>query len=325
MLSSQSIQSIFSSWDVIKNIPEFQELFSDQLSEKLADSNVAEWFSGPANPHHLVFVKMIDLIVHLLGPDLDVIIEELTSQGRRHHRYHSDMIGFFHVDVFAEISVAFVEIIRTLLLEQASNKDSNTNEAGISEDSVLHPGQLETVTKSWTDFFTMIRAIMKQGVKMEVKRHKRRAEKQRQEIIAKQERRPSESTKSMSDTSSDNGSDFASPVSRAPKTRIGRGKGLSPTRRGIGRALSSGLEAMRSPPGRSTSGIRMRAGMNLLNGGSTSNSNNNNSNNSNIKNNKGSKLAALKELSSPTAKTSKTPLRRGIRSSLSMKKISMRS
>ena len=106
---------------------------------------------------------MIDLIVHLLGPDLDVIMEELTSQGRRHHRYHSDMIGFFHVDSFAQITDAFVEDLRTALQEE-SLKEPNNNNNG--EDSVF--GQLDAVTQSWSDIFTMIRAIMKQGVKIEV-------------------------------------------------------------------------------------------------------------------------------------------------------------
>ena len=91
---------------------------------------------------------MIDLIVHLLGPDLDVIIEELTSQGRRHHRYHSDMIGFFHVDSFAQIADAFIEIIRTAIEEQATKESSEIN-----EESVLHPSQMEAVTKSWSEIF----------------------------------------------------------------------------------------------------------------------------------------------------------------------------
>mmetsp|Transcript_39078 Transcript_39078/g.94494 ORF Transcript_39078/g.94494 Transcript_39078/m.94494 type:complete len:308 (+) Transcript_39078:116-1039(+) len=302
MLSSQSIQLIFSSWDVIKNIPDFQETFSNQLSEKLADSNVSEWFSGPANPHHLVFVRMIDLIVHLLGPDLDTIIEELTVQGRRHHKLHSDMIGFFHIDTFSQIADAFIEIVRTFIQEQATTKEASE----VSKESVLHPGQLDAVANAWSAIFTMIRAIMKQGVKIEVKRHKRRAEKQRQEILAKQ-RAMSESTTSLSETSSDAGSnatDLSSPVAQtSSKGRgrfSGRGKGLSPTR-GIGRAVSASLEAMRSPPGRSASGFRSGGG-------------------SGFGNKKKSKLSSLSDHKPKT--TAPPPLRRGgLKQSLSMSRL----
>ncbi|CAJ1932867.1 unnamed protein product [Cylindrotheca closterium] len=316
MLSSQSIQLIFSSWDVIKNIPDFQEVFSNQLSEKLSDSVVSEWFSGPANPHHLVFVKMIDLIVHLLGPDLDVILEELTSQGRRHHRYHSDMIGFFHVDIFSEIADAFIAIVSSMIQEQASAKDPNEV---LPESSVLHPNQLEEITKAWSAIFTMMRAIMKQGVKIEVKRHQRRAEKKRQEILAKQERRTSDSdtTKPMSESDSDTASlDLSSHSNHNPSSTTKR-QPRKGGKRGIGRAVSSTLESMRSPPGRSSSGIR--AGLAMLGSGSNHNKK------------KSSKLAALSEQSSPSSTKSNgnssgsraAPLRRGIRSSLSMKRLTV--
>lgn len=279
---------------------------------RLADSTVAEWFSGPANPHHLVFVKMIDLIVHLLGPDLDVIMEELTSQGRRHHRYHSDMIGFFHVDSFAQITDAFVEVLRTTLQEESLKEPNNNN----GEDSVF--GQLDAVTQSWSDIFTMIRAIMKQGVKIEVKRHKKRAEKQRQEILAKLERQSSESTKSMSDTSSDHDSSSADLLSTS-RSR------LSPSR-GVGRAVSSTLGNMRRCP--SASGIR--AGLSLLNNtttgiSSSSSSHGKSSSSSGIRaglsllsgSGHGKSSRKLQKLSESSS-SNKTGLTKGIRSTMSM-------
>lgn len=264
---------------------------------------------------------MMDLVVHLLGPDLDVIIEELTSQGRKHHRYHSDMIGFFHVDVFAQIADACVAIIRSLLEEQASA--ASNSETITAESSVLHPSQLEDVCTAWYAIFTMMRAIMKQGVKMEVKRHQRRAAKKRQDIVDKQERRTSDSTKAMSESSESSENDagllgqssHSSMGRHSQRGKQGMKKGLSPTR-GIGRAVSASLEAMRSPPGRSASGIR--AGLSLLNadgGGGSSHGKGGK--------NKSSKLADLSAKNSSSNCPSAAPLSRGIRSSLSMKRMTL--
>jgi len=231
MLSSETIQLVFSSWDIVKNIPDHEEMISNLMSEKLSDSAVAEWFSGPSNFHYMDLVKMIDLIVHLLGPDLDVIIEELTSQGRRHHRHNSDMLSFLHKDIFAVITTAFIDIVRACIEEQAVKEA-----AIVDEESIMHPCRMASITQAWSEIFTMIRAIMKQGVKLEIKRQKIRAEKYRQEILMKQDRRSSSSTDPTSDTSSEAGSDLSM---RAPvKKGFSRGRDSFPSR-GVGRTVSA--------------------------------------------------------------------------------------
>jgi len=292
MLSSHSIQLIFSSWDVIKHIPGYAEMFSNQLSEKLEDSTVAEWFSGPANPHHMVFVKMIDLVVHLLGPDLDVIVEELISQGRRHHRYHSDMAGFFHADSFGQITVAFIEILSKTLQEQ-STKESN-----------LVLLELKSVKNSWSDFFTMIRAIMKQGVKIEVRRHRLRAEKKRQDYLVKQERLSDNDSCSTASSHRVVSQTFGSTSQASRNRRESLSLSNSLRRNSSTHGLTMKPLSLRSArtsksPIRSKAGVR--AGLALLNAGSEKN--------------KSSKLSRLAAANRPKRNGS---LRNGIRSTMSI-------
>jgi hypothetical protein len=136
---------------------------------------LAEWFSGPCNPHQIVFVKTIDLVVRLLGPDLDVVITKLTSLGRRHNRYIKDMQKFLHEDEFQSLLNAFVQTLK-YFLQQESEKKANE----IGEESILHAFKTESIQAAWEDTFTMIRVIMKQGVNIEINLRQKRLQKGQQ-------------------------------------------------------------------------------------------------------------------------------------------------
>lgn len=208
---------------------------------------MAEWFSGPCNPHQKVFVKSIDLVVHLLGPDLDVIITELTSLGRRHHRYMIDMQQHLQKESFQCLVDAFLQTL-TYFLEQETEK---TVASEIDEESILHASKRETILTSWKDTFTMIRIIMKQGVKIELKRHKRRLDKQR--------RCSSEQSASTSETASVTSSLLESPTAGdLLQTPSPKSSSSSAPRngRGLARMASVRMQAknfLRSPPLRTRS------------------------------------------------------------------------
>eukprot|EP00980_Cylindrotheca_fusiformis_P006866 scaffold1436_cov112-Cylindrotheca_fusiformis.AAC.2 len=175
MFSSQTIDIIYSSWDVIKKVPNYHQAFEERFFEALSTSGLAEWFTGPENPHQTVFVKTIDLVVHLLGPDLEVIRSELTCLGRRHQCYITDMHEYLQKDYFQEHLIdTFVETILFFLTKQAEKLPDGR----ISEESILHPSKVDNVRVAWNDVFTIIRTIMKEGVKLE--RHTQREERQRQ-------------------------------------------------------------------------------------------------------------------------------------------------
>eukprot|EP00980_Cylindrotheca_fusiformis_P031686 scaffold26785_cov103-Cylindrotheca_fusiformis.AAC.2 len=173
MLSSQTIDIIFSSWDVIKKVPNYQQAFGDRFSEALSTSKLADWFSGPNNPHQTAFVDVIDLVVHLLGPDLEVIRSELTSLGRRHQCDVKDMQQYLNRDYFQLLIDAFVETLLFFLANQADKLAGK-----IDEESILHPSKTDSVRVAWNDVFTIIRTFMKEGAKLE--RHIQRQERQRQ-------------------------------------------------------------------------------------------------------------------------------------------------
>eukprot|EP00980_Cylindrotheca_fusiformis_P031685 scaffold26785_cov103-Cylindrotheca_fusiformis.AAC.1 len=138
----------------------------------------------------------MDLIVHLLGPDLEVVVTELTTLGRRHHHHIEGMQQYLKKDDFQSLIDAFCDSLRAMLIDEAKKE-----ELEVDETSILHHSQMESIQSAWQDIFTMIRVIMKQGVRVEIKSQKKRMEKtlDRRRGLKKQ---PSRSNWITSDTSS---------------------------------------------------------------------------------------------------------------------------
>ena len=104
------VSEVSESWDKVKRIDSYEEFFGSILFKRMYEIAPDAWapFSFTAedvenkNEKFIVFakrfVRMLDLAVHMLGPDMDIVAEQLMDLGPTHQRYgvtqkHYDLMG----------------------------------------------------------------------------------------------------------------------------------------------------------------------------------------------------------------------------------------
>ncbi|CAB9507241.1 expressed unknown protein [Seminavis robusta] len=104
------VSEVSESWDRVKMIESYDEMFGATLFKCMYDIAPDAWtpFAFTAddveqkNEKFMVFakrfVRMLDLAVHMLGPDMDIVAEEMMDLGPAHARYgvtarHFELMG----------------------------------------------------------------------------------------------------------------------------------------------------------------------------------------------------------------------------------------
>ncbi|CAB9517764.1 Involved in oxygen transport in the brain. Hexacoordinate globin [Seminavis robusta] len=95
-----TVSEVYDSWERVKRIPDYEETVGIALFDRMFEvapdqwGNVFNWtrddfqnkdekFLGFANK----FVRMLDLAVHMLGPDLEIVEEQMHDIGVSHRNY----------------------------------------------------------------------------------------------------------------------------------------------------------------------------------------------------------------------------------------------
>ncbi|CAB9517765.1 Involved in oxygen transport in the brain. Hexacoordinate globin [Seminavis robusta] len=106
----QTVSQVYESWEIIKRIPKYEEIVGMALFDRMFQIAPEDWSLFPwtredfkqKNPKFLAFaakfVRMLDLAVHMLGPDMEVVEEQMYDLGRSHKNYgvlprHFDLMG----------------------------------------------------------------------------------------------------------------------------------------------------------------------------------------------------------------------------------------
>jgi hemoglobin-like flavoprotein len=104
------VSEVSESWDKIKRIPTYDEMFGVALFHRMFEIAPDKWELFPwkredfenKNEKFIVFtkkfVRMLDMAVHMLGPDMDIVEEQMYDLGSSHERYgvtpeHFDLMG----------------------------------------------------------------------------------------------------------------------------------------------------------------------------------------------------------------------------------------
>ena len=84
----ETVSEVCESWDRLKRIPTYQELFGIAFFERMFEIDPEAWSIFPWTPKQFQekdpvflkfankFVRMLELSVDLLGPDMDIVEEQ---------------------------------------------------------------------------------------------------------------------------------------------------------------------------------------------------------------------------------------------------------
>ena len=106
----ETVSEVSQSWDKVKRIPTYDEMFGVALFEKMYEAAPDAWEIFPWTKEEMEnkdakfmafakkFVRMLDMAVDMLGPDMEVVEEQLYELGSSHKRYgvtpkHFDLMG----------------------------------------------------------------------------------------------------------------------------------------------------------------------------------------------------------------------------------------
>lgn len=93
------VSEVGESFDKVKRIPTYEDVLGLELFAKMFELEPDEWGMLPFSKedfeakdekvlaHARLFVKMLDLAVHMLGPDLEIVEEQMMDLGQMHGRY----------------------------------------------------------------------------------------------------------------------------------------------------------------------------------------------------------------------------------------------
>ena len=117
----ETVSEVTDSWDKLKRIPTYEEVFGVQLYERMFEiapdawGGIFQWTKedfenkDPKAMKFVVnFVKMLDQAVHLLGPDMEIVQEQLFELGKSHTRYgvtpkHFELMGKALVETLQKV------------------------------------------------------------------------------------------------------------------------------------------------------------------------------------------------------------------------------
>ncbi|CAB9507230.1 Globin [Seminavis robusta] len=106
----ETVSEVGQSWDKVKRIPTYDEMFGVALFEQMYEIAPDAWGIFPWSAEDMnnkdekflqfakKFVRMLDVAVDMLGPDMDVVEGQLYDLGSFHKRYgvtpkHYDLMG----------------------------------------------------------------------------------------------------------------------------------------------------------------------------------------------------------------------------------------
>jgi len=124
------VSEVGNTWDQLKMIPSHDEEFGVTLFKKMFEIAPDEWnvfeFSAEdvenKSDKFLSFAKkyfrMLDMAVHLLGPDMEIVQEQMQELGVTHQRYG---VKSLHYDIMGE---ALVFALSAILGEQRCTEET---------------------------------------------------------------------------------------------------------------------------------------------------------------------------------------------------------
>jgi len=212
----QSIERIYKSWDHIKSLPNYQEEFGVSLFSRIhaLSKRVGALFykDGKADRNHAkLFSQMIDLIIHMLGPDMDPVLEQLEELGER----HADSYGVSskQYPIFGEALLNTLELLLDRQWKPA-------------------------VRDAWLDLWRIMSMTMLRGARKVVRRRKKEKQRLEQQRQQQQQRLSSEcegpadltesSCSSLTSMSLTDSPSRSSPTAASPKPRNMRTIMLAP-------------------------------------------------------------------------------------------------
>ncbi|CAB9517767.1 bacterial hemoglobin [Seminavis robusta] len=113
-----TVSEVFESWDTIKRIPDYEEVVGLALFDKMFESAPDAWGIfrwrkedfAKKDPQCVAFakkfVRMLDLAVHMLGPEMDIVEQQMYDLGKQHQRYGVMPKHFFSMGKALESTLA---------------------------------------------------------------------------------------------------------------------------------------------------------------------------------------------------------------------------
>lgn len=131
-ISYNTVVDVSTSWDRLKRVKNYQTITGDLILDRLFNiapsakqifnfSDDEDIYANPRySAHAKAMVNMIDIAVSLLGPDLDLLKDDLARLGRRHKSYGVE------AKYLPTMETAVIYVLEEILGDRLSSSESKS-------------------------------------------------------------------------------------------------------------------------------------------------------------------------------------------------------